>query len=130
MVLVRDLVTIESGPIKDPWPHARLRRVGVHIWQLDMATPTRARGGEPAEAVELVAQLVRERGPARPQRDGPDPLTLRGDQRNRAHRKAVEPQHLLLHVGPGRKEVERGADIESLEIAPGGKVAVALAARA
>lgn len=35
-----DLVTIESGPIKDPWPHARLRRVGVHIWQLDMATHT------------------------------------------------------------------------------------------
>ena len=35
-----DLVTIESGPRKDPWPHARLRRVGVHIWQLEMATHT------------------------------------------------------------------------------------------
>ena len=35
-----DLVTIESGPAKDPWPHARLRRVGVHVWQLEMATHT------------------------------------------------------------------------------------------
>jgi len=35
-----DLVTIESGPRKDPWPHARLRRVGVHLWQLEMATHT------------------------------------------------------------------------------------------
>jgi hypothetical protein len=45
-----DLVIIESGPSKDPWPHARLRRVGVHIWQLEMAThigrwePTPLRG--------------------------------------------------------------------------------------
>jgi hypothetical protein len=35
-----DLVTIESGPADDPWPHARLRRVGAHIWQLEMATHT------------------------------------------------------------------------------------------
>lgn len=35
-----DLVTIESGPAKDPWPHARLKRVGVHLWQLEMATHT------------------------------------------------------------------------------------------
>ena len=35
-----DLVTIESGPVKDPWPHARLRRVGVHLWQLEIATHT------------------------------------------------------------------------------------------
>lgn len=33
-----DLVIIESGPTKDPWPHARIRRVGVHIWQLELAT--------------------------------------------------------------------------------------------
>ena len=35
-----DLITIESGPAKDPWPHARLRRVGAHLWQLEMATHT------------------------------------------------------------------------------------------
>ncbi len=35
-----DLVTIESGASKDPWPHARLRRVGAHLWQLEMATHT------------------------------------------------------------------------------------------
>jgi len=35
-----DLITIESGPRKRPWPRARLRRVGAHIWQLEMATHT------------------------------------------------------------------------------------------
>jgi hypothetical protein len=33
-----DLVVIESGPKKDPIPHARFRRVAVHIWVLEMAT--------------------------------------------------------------------------------------------
>ena len=35
-----DLVTIESGPAADPYPHARLRRVSVHLWRLEMATHT------------------------------------------------------------------------------------------
>ena len=33
-----DLVTIESGPAADPYAHARLRRVSVHLWRLEMAT--------------------------------------------------------------------------------------------
>jgi hypothetical protein len=36
-----DALTLESGPDKDPWPHARLRRVGGALWQLYM--PTRSR---------------------------------------------------------------------------------------
>jgi hypothetical protein len=35
-----DLVVIESGPPDDPLPHARLRRVAVHQWRLEMATHT------------------------------------------------------------------------------------------
>jgi hypothetical protein len=35
-----DLVIIESGPKNDPIPHARFRRVAVHIWVLEMATHT------------------------------------------------------------------------------------------
>jgi len=34
------LLTIESGPKKDPVPHARLRRDGVHLWILEMPTHT------------------------------------------------------------------------------------------
>ena len=55
-----DLVTIESGSSKDPWPHARLRRVGVHLWQLEMAThtgrwePTPLRG----QREQLLSMLV------------------------------------------------------------------------
>jgi hypothetical protein len=32
-----DVVTIESGPIDDPVAHARLKRVGVHLWVLEIA---------------------------------------------------------------------------------------------
>ena len=34
------LLTLESGPDRDRIPHARLRRVGVHLWRLEMATHT------------------------------------------------------------------------------------------
>ena len=34
------LLTLESGPEYERIPHARLRRVGVHRWQLEMATHT------------------------------------------------------------------------------------------
>ena len=58
-----DLVTIESGPVKDPWPRARLRRVGVHVWQLEMAThtgrwePTPRRGPQDRLLTMLVDQF-------------------------------------------------------------------------
>ncbi len=32
-----DMVTIESGPGDDVIPHARLKRVGVHLWILQIA---------------------------------------------------------------------------------------------
>lgn len=48
-----DTLTIESGSAKDPIPHARLRRVAVGLWQLDMpaarrwqTTPIRAQRDE------------------------------------------------------------------------------------
>jgi hypothetical protein len=31
-----DLLTLESGPLDNPLRHARLRRVTVHLWQLEM----------------------------------------------------------------------------------------------
>ncbi len=35
-----DLLTLESGPTRDPVRHARLRRDTVHLWRLEMATHT------------------------------------------------------------------------------------------
>jgi len=35
-----DLVVVESGQADDPIPHARFRRVAVHLWVLEMATHT------------------------------------------------------------------------------------------
>jgi len=32
------LLVLESGPDDDPIPHARFRRLGAHIWRLEMAT--------------------------------------------------------------------------------------------
>jgi hypothetical protein len=34
------LVVVESGPDGDPIPHLRFRRLGAHIWHVEM--PTRA----------------------------------------------------------------------------------------
>ena len=54
------VLTIESGPDEQPWPHARLKRDTVHLWTLDMAV----RGGRwettPFRGTmdELVAILV------------------------------------------------------------------------
>jgi hypothetical protein len=55
-----DLVIIESGADEDPWPHARLRRVGVHRWRLEMAKHTGRWETTPFEAQrdELVRLLV------------------------------------------------------------------------
>jgi len=33
-----DLLTLESGPLDLPRRHARLRRVTVHLWRLEMPT--------------------------------------------------------------------------------------------
>ncbi len=35
-----DLLVIESGPKNDAIKHARMRRVSVHYWTLEMATHT------------------------------------------------------------------------------------------
>ena len=32
-----DVITIESGPATDAVPHARCKRVGVHLWVLEIA---------------------------------------------------------------------------------------------
>jgi hypothetical protein len=58
------ILTVESGPNKDPVQHVRLRRVTLHKWTLEIAThmgdwqPT----GERALMADLVA-LVREQYP-------------------------------------------------------------------
>ena len=36
-----DALTLESGPAEDPFPHARLRRIGGALWQLYMPTGRR-----------------------------------------------------------------------------------------
>jgi len=40
-----DVITLESGPDEDPFLHARLRRVAVSLWRLEM--PTRSGRWEP-----------------------------------------------------------------------------------
>jgi hypothetical protein len=58
-----DTLTIESGPAKDPFPHARLRRVTVGLWQLDMPTARRWQATPfRAPRDELVAMLFTEFG--------------------------------------------------------------------
>jgi len=59
-----DLVIIESGPEEDPVPHARLRRVAVHLWCLEMATHTGRWEPTPVRAQrdEVVRQLVEDFG--------------------------------------------------------------------
>lgn len=54
------VLTIESGPSDDRFPHARLRRVSVHLWQLEM--PTHSGRWEPtpfrASCDEIVELLL------------------------------------------------------------------------
>ena len=52
-----DLVTIESGPNDDPVRHARLRRVTVHLWRLEMATHTNR--WEPTPVRDLLENVLR-----------------------------------------------------------------------
>ena len=35
-----DTLTLQSGPTDDPCPHARFRRVSVHLWVLEMPNHT------------------------------------------------------------------------------------------
>jgi hypothetical protein len=55
-----DLLVLESGPAKAPIPHARLRRVGVHLWTLECATHTGRweKTGFRAPLEKLLDQLV------------------------------------------------------------------------
>lgn len=48
-----DLLTIESGPKDDPFPHTRFRRDTVHLWRLEMPT----RGGKQWDKVPVRATL-------------------------------------------------------------------------
>lgn len=59
-----DLVTIESGAEDDRVPHARLRRIGIDEWQLEMATHTSRWQPTPFTAPlrELLLMLVDEFG--------------------------------------------------------------------
>lgn len=59
-----DLVIIESGPRKDPSPHARLRRVAVHLWQLELATHTGRWEPTPFRGLleQLLAMLIEQFG--------------------------------------------------------------------
>ena len=34
------LLVLESGPDDDPIPHARFKRLGAHIWRLEMPSPS------------------------------------------------------------------------------------------
>jgi len=55
------VLTLESGPTDDPWPHVRFRRDTVHLWLVEMParggrwnkTPFR---GELDELVDMVAE--------------------------------------------------------------------------
>jgi len=55
-----DVLTIESGPKTDPFPHARVRRETVHLWRLEMPTSTGRWETTPVRDVPdtLVAILV------------------------------------------------------------------------
>jgi hypothetical protein len=58
-----DMLILESGPADDPFPHARLRRVAVHLWTLEM--PTRGRwqpSGDRGPKEWLLELLVRQFG--------------------------------------------------------------------
>jgi hypothetical protein len=52
----RGLLVIESGPAKDPVPHARFRHDTVHLWRLEML----ANGGrwEPTPYRDLIETLL------------------------------------------------------------------------
>ncbi len=59
-----DLVTIESGPDHDRVPHARLRRVSVHLWILEVADHTERFEPTPIRATrdQVVDTLVNDFG--------------------------------------------------------------------
>ena len=58
------VLTIESGPPTDPFPRARLRRVAVHLWQLEMPTRSGRWDATPfrAQLDDLVTSLMSDFG--------------------------------------------------------------------
>jgi len=48
-------LTIESGPEDDPFSHARMARVSVHLWTLEM--PTRTGRFDPTPFRDLMDNL-------------------------------------------------------------------------
>ena len=77
-----DAVTIESGPTDDPVPHARLKRVGVHLWTLDIADHRGKWEPAPVRATleAVVAMLVGEFGWVLAPIDQDDPLRTSDQQ--------------------------------------------------
>ena len=71
-----DIVTIESGPTDDPVPHARLKRVGVHLWVLEIADQRSKWEPAPVRATleAAVSSLVDEYGWVLTPIDDDDPL--------------------------------------------------------
>lgn len=59
-----DLLTLESGPKNDPFPHTRFRRVGVHKWRLEMPTHSGRWQTTPirAQLIELVDAVITQFG--------------------------------------------------------------------
>jgi hypothetical protein len=51
-----DLLVIESGPTRDAYQHARLRRVTKHLWRLEMAKATG--GWEPTPFRDMLKELL------------------------------------------------------------------------
>ena len=58
-----DTLVLESGPADDPFPHARLRRVAVHLWTLEMPSGKRWQpSGDRGQKEMLLDLLVQQYG--------------------------------------------------------------------
>jgi hypothetical protein len=56
-----DTLVLESGPRDDPFPHARLRRVSVHLWTLEMPSGKRWQpSGDRGQKEALLELLVQQ----------------------------------------------------------------------
>ena len=53
-----DTLVLESGPAADPFPHARLRRVAVHLWILEMAHRKRWQPSGHRDRKEVLLDLL------------------------------------------------------------------------
>lgn len=50
------VLTVESGPANDPWPHFRLRRDTVHLYLLEL--PSRGGRWEPTPLRDSIDNLI------------------------------------------------------------------------